>query len=219
VIPISDESPKGFIPFVNYGLIIINILAFLYQPASSQALSSFFNSYGLVPSKLMENPANPALYLNIFSSMFLHADLMHLGGNLLYLWIFGDNIEDKLGHIKYLGFYLISGILASLIWIIAARGSSQPVVGASGAISAVMAAYLIMYPSAKIRTLVTLGLFIWPLKVPAYVMIGLWIALQVAMGFLNPNTGIAYLAHIGGFFVGYILANFMSPRKESRGQE
>ncbi len=197
-------------------IILSCIGVFIWQTSgNTQFFRYTINTYGITPAKIF----NGQQIYSLGTSMFLHGGIVHLLGNMLFLWIFGDNIEDKLGHIKYLGFYLISGILASLIWIIAARGSSQPVVGASGAISAVMAAYLIMFPSAKIRTLVTLGLFVWPLKVPAYVMIGLWIALQVAMSFLNPNTGIAYLAHIGGFVVGYILANFTSPRKESRGQE
>ena len=215
MIPIGDENPSRIFPVINWVIIFSCIGVFIWQTSgNAQFFRYTINKYGILPAHIF---SGQQIY-SLGTSMFLHGGIVHLLGNMLFLWIFGDNIEDKLGHIKYLGFYLISGILASLIWIIAARGSSQPV-GASGAISAVMAAYLIMYPSAKIRTLVTLGLFIWPLKVPAYVMIGLWIALQVAMSLINPNTEIAYLAHIGGFFVGYILANFMTPKKESRSQE
>jgi membrane associated rhomboid family serine protease len=216
LIPIGDENPSRIFPIINWLIILSCIGVFIWQTSgNTQFFRYTINTYGIIPDKIFRSQQ---IY-SLGTSMFLHGGIVHLLGNMLFLWIFGDNIEDKLGHIKYLGFYLISGILASVIWIIAARGSSQPVVGASGAISAVMAAYLIMYPSAKIRTLVTLGLIVWPLKVPAYVMIGLWITLQVAMTFLNPNTGIAYLAHVGGFLVGFIFANLMTPRKESRSQE
>ena len=128
---------------------------------------------------------------------------------MFFLFIFGDNIEDRLGHLKYLSFYVISGVLASAIWVIAGQESNMPVVGASGAISAVMAAYLLMFPSAKVRTLITIGFMVWPVKVPAHIMIGLWIVLQIVNNFLNPSTGVAYLAHIGGFVVGFILAAIM----------
>jgi len=160
LIPIGDENPSRIFPVINWVIILSCIGVFIWQTSgNTQFFRYTINTYGILPAQIF---SGQQIY-SLGTSMFLHGGIVHLLGNLLFLWIFGDNIEDKLGHIKYLGFYLISGILASLIWIIAARGSSQPVVGASGAISAVMAAYLIMYPIAKIRTLVTLGLFIWPL--------------------------------------------------------
>ena len=210
MIPIGDENPSRIFPVVNWAIIITCIGVFIWQTSSGvDFFRETIDVYGLTPSEILRGEA---LY-SFVTSIFLHGGIVHIIGNMLFLWIFGDNIEDKLGHIRYLIFYLASGVLASVIWVIASRGSTQPVVGASGAISAVMAAYLIMYPSAKVRTLITLGLIVWPIKVPAYIMIGLWIALQVVMNFLNPSTGVAYLAHVGGFLVGFALA-FVIPARE-----
>jgi membrane associated rhomboid family serine protease len=155
LIPIGDENPSRIFPVVNWAIIITCIGVFIWQTSSGvDFFRETIDVYGLTPSEILRGDA---LY-SFVTSIFLHGGIVHIIGNMLFLWIFGDNIEDKLGHIRYLIFYLVSGVLASVIWVIASRGSTQPVVGASGAISAVMAAYLIMYPSAKVRTLITLGL-------------------------------------------------------------
>jgi len=206
VIPISDESPKGYIPFVNYGLIIINIVAFIYQPGSSEALSAFFNTYGLVPSKLTENPGNPMVYLNIFSSMFLHADLMHLAGNLLYLWIFGDNIEYLIGHARYLIFYLIVGIAAAMAQIAGFPGTDVPMVGASGAISGVLGAYLLKFPRNRVSLLFFFFFIIRVIHVPALIVLSFWFIFQIYNGILfSGEAGVAWYAHIGGFVAGFLV--------------
>ena len=206
MIPIGDETPSRIIPIFNWLIIIACVGVFIWQTGSGVEFFRYtVNTYGLVPSDVLEGERT----YSFVTYMFLHGGVVHLIGNRLFLFIFGDNIEDRLGHLKYLSFYVISGILASAIWVIAGQESNMPVVGASGAISAVMAAYLLMFPSAKVRTLITIGFMVWPVKVPAYIMIGLWLVLQIINNFLNPSTGVAYLAHIGGFVVGFILAAIM----------
>lgn len=203
MIPIGDETPSRIIPIFNWLIIIACVGVFIWQTGGGVEFFRYtVNTYGLVPLDVLEGERT----YSFVTYMFLHGGVVHLIGNMLFLFIFGDNIEDRLGHLKYLSFYVISGILASAIWVIAGQESNMPVVGASGAISAVMAAYLLMFPSAKVRTLITIGFMVWPVKVPAYIMIGLWIVLQIVNNFLNPSTGVAYLAHIGGFVVGFILA-------------
>lgn len=206
MIPISDDSPKGYIPFVNYILIAINILVFIYQPGDREALSAFFSQYGLVPSKLVQNPENPALYLNIFSSMFLHADLMHLAGNMLYLWIFGDNIEYLVGHARYFVFYLIVGIAAAILQLAVFPGSKVPMVGASGAISGVLGAYLLKFPRNRVSLLFFFFFIIRVIHVPALIVLSFWFIFQIYNGLLfSGQAGVAWYAHIGGFVAGFAI--------------
>jgi membrane associated rhomboid family serine protease len=213
MIPIGDEPSSGIIPIINLAIIITCIGVFFWQASSGiNFFRQTIDTYGLVPSEVMRGEQ-----LHTFVSyMFLHGGIIHLLGNMLFLFVFGDNIEDRMGHLRYLIFYLVTGILACVVWVVARPGSNIPVVGASGAISAIMAAYLILFPTAKVQTLVTIGILVWPVKVPAYVMIGLWIVLQIVNNYLNPDTGVAYLAHIGGFIVGFLLTMIMTPKKKSK---
>jgi membrane associated rhomboid family serine protease len=156
---------------------------------------------------------------DVFTSMFMHAGLAHIGGNMLYLWIFGDNVEDALGRIPYILFYLFGGIVASAAHILTNPNSPIPTVGASGAIAAVLGAYLVLYPQSRITTLLTLGFFIRLTALPAVVVLGLWFVLQLfqGVGSLGMSVGIAFWAHIGGFVAGYVLARLFKPKETSYG--
>ncbi len=209
MIPIADQSPKRFLPFVNYLLLALNIFAFFQQPAERAMLQSFFNTYGLVPSTLGEESRFLMGYSALISSMFLHGDIWHLGGNMLYLWIFGDNIEYALGHVRYLLFYLAVGICAALIQVVAFPESTVPMVGASGAISGVLGGYLVKYPRNRVTLLFFFFIIIRIIRVPAMIALGLWFAYQLLNVFLeygNAMTGgVAWYAHLGGFVAGLLL--------------
>lgn len=203
MIPIADESPKGYIPFVNYTLIAANlILYFIWQ----QPNDLFFNTYGLVPGRLFQHPENPLSYASFFTSMFMHGGIMHLFGNMLYLWIFGDNIEYTIGHKRYLFFYCIIGIGAGLLQVIINPASLVPMVGASGAISGVLGAYLLTYPKNKISILFFFIIFIKIVKIPAVIVLSLWFIFQIYNGYYSAGSegGVAWFAHIGGFVVGFV---------------
>jgi membrane associated rhomboid family serine protease len=200
--PIRDHNPSSRTPFVTYALIAINVAVFIsYWPLFSNppALEAFFARWALVPAR-----AQP---LGFVTSMFLHGGLMHLAGNMLFLWIFGDNLEDKLGHVGYLLFYLAGGIGAGLIQVASEPGSAVPMVGASGAIAAVMGGYLLLFPRARVDVVLILVIIFRVFPVPAWVMLGVWLGLQVFSGtFSTANAGgVAYWAHTGGFVVGLVL--------------
>ena len=210
MIPIGDENPSRIIPFINWGLIIACVAAFIWQTSSGV---SFFEStlfeFGIVPQKILSGEARYSIVTNIF----LHGGWSHLLGNMLFLFIFGDNIEDRLGHIRYIIFYLVCGVTASIIWMATALNSPYPAVGASGAISGVLGAYFVLYPRARIKTLMSFGYFIRVTRVPAWVMIGMWFVYQLLLAFIPLNTGVAYWAHVGGFVVGWIIARLFKPRE------
>jgi membrane associated rhomboid family serine protease len=213
--PIGDDRVQGGPPaIVTYGLIALNVLAFfveLGQP-SEAALQSFIQAWGVVPreySALRDIPPTIPLpfWSTLVTSMFLHGGWMHLGGNMLYLWIFGDNIERALGRARFLGFYLVCGIAAAFAHIALSSGSSVPTVGASGAISGILGAYLILFPGNRVRVLTSSGVA----AVPAAYMLGIWILIQLVNGMgaiaNTPETGgVAYAAHVGGFLAGVLLA-------------
>ena len=165
--------------------------------------------YGLIPAKVTGGEG----YLTFLTSMFLHGGLLHLGGNMLYLYIFGDNIEDMCGHVSYLTFYVLCGIFASILQILSALNSNTPAVGASGAISGVLGAYVLLFPKAKILTAIYFGFLIRILYLPAYVLIGLWFLYQFILALIGLETGVAYWAHIGGFAAGLVLAKTCARRK------
>jgi membrane associated rhomboid family serine protease len=198
----DDNSTRRSVPIVTYGLIALNVLFFFVELSSSEA---FIEQWAFVPSRFLANPA--ADFITIFTSMFMHAGWVHLGGNMLYLWIFGDNVEDRLGAVKFLVFYLICGIAATFAQLAFSMGSSIPNLGASGAIAGVLGAYLVMFPQGRVSVL--LGRVIMPM--PALIVIGFWIVLQLFSGIdsITANTtetgGVAYMAHIGGFVAGFIL--------------
>jgi membrane associated rhomboid family serine protease len=210
MIPLRDQIPTQRIPYVNYTLIGLNILVFVIQFLQGPNLDQFVFTYALIPAQITSNLSLTNIG-DIFTSMFMHAGLAHIGGNLLYLWIFGDNVEDAMGHGPYLFFYLLGGVLASLTHILTNTGSQIPTVGASGAIAAVLGAYLVLYPQSRVMTLLTLGIFIRVTTVPAIVLLGFWFVLQFFQGVLSLGMGemvggVAFWAHIGGFAAGYLLA-------------
>jgi len=206
VIPIADDNPRGYIPFINYLLIVINIAVYFYQPGNPQAAMDFFNRFGLIPARIIGQPENITNYLSFFSSMFVHGDFMHLAGNMLYLWIFGDNIEYLLGHSRYFIFYLVVGAGAAIAQILVNPESTVPMVGASGAISGILGAYLIKFPRNRISILFFLLIIIRIIKIPAMFVLSFWFIFQVYNGyFLAGEVGVAWFAHIGGFIAGFLL--------------
>ncbi|MBF6589662.1 MAG: rhomboid family intramembrane serine protease [Ktedonobacterales bacterium] len=230
MIPITDDpGPRRTFPFVNYALILINVGVFVFELVKGTAFTDCFTAaYSLVPGAIVQGHtvatgcaiAEPMpVYLTLFTAMFLHAGFLHIGGNMLYLWVFGDNVEDRLGHFWYLIFYLFCGLVASGVQIAATYFTKEdPFVlnlGASGAIAGVLGAYLVFYPGSKVRTIVFIGIFITFLRLAAFIVIGFFILLQVVEAFilvqnsLNgqiQNGGVAFFAHIGGFFAGLVIA-------------
>ncbi len=219
--PIDDHNPTRLTPFVTYALIAINIVVFIHELSIAKPqLEQFFQLYALVPKELTGSfegiPINQPVPepLTLVTSQFLHGGFLHLAGNMLFLWIFGNNIEDKLGHFKYLIFYITCGVLAALAQWFFSMQSGVPSLGASGAIAGVMGAYIIRFPNAQIRTLVFLGPFIVFPNIPAVFFLGIWFVQQALYGIASLNVptnigmengGVAYWAHAGGFVFGAIL--------------
>ena len=203
--PLHDDNPTEDTSIVVYALIVVNVLIFGYQMSMANfQLFAWLQDWAVIPRDLIANPDKEAIAL--LSSQFLHANLLHLVGNMWFLYLFGNNIEDQFGHWKFLIFYLICGAVAALVQALTSAGSTVPMVGASGAISGVMGAYLVRFPRARILSLVFLGIFITAIPIPAAVFLGLWIAGQtIYAAIANPNLpGVAYLAHVSGFVVGAI---------------
>lgn len=204
--PIRDHNPSGSTPWVTWALIAANILVFLVELGylgSPPAQAAFLRDWALFPAAVTQRGE----YAGIVTSMFLHAGLMHLAGNMLFLWIFGDNLEDALGHMGFLFVYLASGVAAALAQIAADPMSTIPTVGASGAIGGVMGGYVLLFPRARVDVLLIFVIFFRVIAVPAWLMLGLWFAIQVVSGLGTPSDvgGVAYWAHVGGFAVGLIL--------------
>jgi membrane associated rhomboid family serine protease len=198
MLPIGDDnSGRRILPIVTYALLAINILVFVLIQLPQQDVEGFFNRWGTVPAQIMAGQGLETL----LTSMFLHGGWLHLGSNMLFLWIFGDNVEDAFSHIIYLIFYLACGIAASLAQVFMNIGSTIPGVGASGAIAGVLAAYIILFGNRPVRVLARGGV----MNVPAFMMIGLWIVTQLFAGFGGTSDGVAYWAHIGGFVAGLLL--------------
>ncbi len=201
--PIGDDnSARRTVPVVTYMLILLNVLVFLLELTAGEP---FIVQWSVVPRRLLSNPASD--FPTLFTSMFMHAGWLHLLGNMLYLWIFGDNVEDTLGHLKYLVFYVICGLAADFAQILVGPNSNIPNLGASGAIAGVLAAYLVMFPRGQVRVIMGYGV----IPMPALVVIGLWIVLQLVSGIGSITTaaetgGVAYMAHIGGFLAGLVMA-------------
>ncbi len=198
----DDDSARRTVPLITYALIALNVLFFLVELGGGDA---FIIKWAFVPSRFLANPG--AEILTLFTSMFMHAGWVHLGGNMLYLWIFGDNVEDRFGHIKYVIFYLLCGLAATLAQLVFNVGSNLPNLGASGAIAGVLGAYILLFPQGRVRVLQGQQV----IQVPALIVIGLWIVLQFFSGIGSiANTadtgGVAFMAHIGGFIAGFVLA-------------
>jgi membrane associated rhomboid family serine protease len=204
--PIRDHNPSGRTPFVTYALIIANVGIFLsYWPLmqSDQEIMHFYFDYALIPALVSEGEG----FSGFLTSMFLHGGWMHLIGNMLFLFIFGDNIEDEMGHVGFILFYLAAGLGAGFIHYISAPGSPVPTVGASGAIAGVMGGYLLLFPKAKVDILIIIVIIFRIFPIPAWIMLGLWFAMQIFGGFgtAADEGGVAYWAHVGGFVIGLAL--------------
>lgn len=224
--PLWDEMPTRKIPVITILLIVINALAYYYQVFIVNDNVQFIYAYGLVPLELTRGtdifPYGPSpVYLTVFSSMFMHGSFVHLFGNMLYLWIFGNNIEDYLGKFLYAFFYFLCGVFAAAIQILISPYSTIPMIGASGAVAGVLGAYFILFPRSRITTLIFFGFFIRLIKMPAIFVLGLWIVFQLFYGLSNlslesANSGVAWFAHIGGFIGGILLIKIFKPKKKNR---
>ena len=203
MIPLRDVIPSRTTPFVTIGLIVVNVLVFLYELSLGELyLEEFLLSWGLVPAAFS--------WVAVLSSMFLHGGVMHIGSNMLFLWIFGDNVEDRMGHGRFVAFYLLCGTAAALAQTAMSPDSIVPMVGASGAVAGVMGAYFVLYPHSRIVTLVPIFFFIHIMEVPAIIFLGVWFLLQFVSGVGSiaaatggePAGGIAFWAHVAGFVAG-----------------
>jgi len=216
VIPLRDALPTRRFPLVNYALIALNVLVYFFQSSLGPAQQQLVYRFALIPFNFVTR-LSVGDVTDIFTSMFMHAGLAHLGGNMLYLWIFGDNVEDRMGRGRYLLFYLLGGVAASLAHILTNPTSRVPTVGASGAIAAVLGAYLVLYPQSRVLTLIPLGFFIRLTLLPASLVLGAWFVLQLFSGMLalgGPDVGgVAFWAHIGGFVTGVTLAKVFARRE------
>ncbi len=222
MIPLRDINPRYSTPFVTIVLIAANVLVFLYQLSlGPQRGESFLFTYGMIPARFtlaLEYAAIPAIVIPFFSSMFLHGGIMHLVGNMWFLWVFGDNVEDRMGHFRYLVFYLICGVGAGLAHALLNLNSAIPAVGASGAISGVLGAYMVMFPGTRVVTLVPLIVFFFTVQIPAVVMLGYWFVIQFFSGIAaagQPGGGTAWWAHIGGFAIGFVWVLLFQPRRRA----
>ena len=215
-LPLYDDNPTARVPFVTYLLIGSCVAVFLWQ--LGQDADDVAYSYGMIPAVLFgtaELPHNLAAvppWATIFTSMFLHAGWLHLGGNMLFLWIFGNNIEDVLGPVRYLLLYLLCGVAAALGQALSDPSSTVPMLGASGAIAGVLGAYLLIYPNANVHVLVLIVIVLRVVTIPAWIMLGLWFGAQLVSGlFSNSGAGVAFWAHVGGFVTGIVLLLVMRP--------
>lgn len=213
MIPLRDENPTTLTPVVTVSLIVLNCLIYLYQLSLGPAEERFVLTFAAVPAELFHRgpsvgePGIPA-WFTVFTSMFLHGSFLHLAGNMLYLWIFGNNIEDVMGHARFLAFYVLNGVIAAVAHAVTAPDSMVPMIGASGAISGVLGAYLLLFPYARVEVLILLGFFARIVPVPALWVLGFWIIIQVlnatfSLGGLG--GGVAWFAHVGGFLSGLTL--------------
>lgn len=210
MIPYKDDNPTSSVPLVTIGIIVLATAVYIWEVFSPSEQQQIAYSYGSIPHHLLSwekgQPVHPVA--TVFSSMFLHGGLLHLGGNMLYLWIFGDNIEDRLGHIRFLVFYLLAGVVAAYAQAISSPDSLIPMIGASGAVSGVLGAYILLFPHARVHTLLFFGFFWTVVRVPAVVIIGFWIILQLVNGMISKGIvsqgGVAWFAHIGGFLFGLL---------------
>jgi membrane associated rhomboid family serine protease len=205
----DDDNKLRITPYVTCLLITINIIVFLIELSSDEA---FVVQWAFVPTRFLANPTTD--FVTLFSSMFMHGGLLHIGGNMLYLWIFGDNVEDNFGHIKFLIFYLLSGLVATATQLAVSLESNIPNLGASGAIAGALGAYILLFPKQRVHVMSGRGI----IPVPALIVIGFWFILQLFSGigslyYTSDTGGIAYMAHIGGFIAGFVLAFIFKRRK------
>jgi membrane associated rhomboid family serine protease len=236
VIPLKDDVASRSTPIVTWILIALNVAVYVYQlslglgveTGGRAAAEAFIFEFGATPCRLTglcDRGDFPSPYVTVFTSMFLHGSPLHVGGNMLYLWIFGDNIEDRLGHARFLLFYLTVGAAAAFSQTLTSPASTTPMIGASGAVSGILGAYLLLFPYATILTLVIFGFFVRTVHIPAVIVLGFWIVLQFINGWLTVSAsamgrgetgGVAWFAHIGGFLAGMVLLSLFRPRTSRR---
>ena len=223
MIPLRDKNPSGTVPLVTLAIIAACTITFLYE-LSAPSLQQLFASYALIPARVtlgLENGTGPLGSLGaivpFLTSMFLHGGWLHLIGNMWYLWIFGDNVEDTLGPLRYLLFYFLCGIAAGATHVLVSPGSTAPTVGASGAIAGVLAGYASLFPRARVVTLIPIIFYFSIVELPAVALLVLWFVIQGLSGFLSlgapGSTGVAWGAHVGGFLAGLVLIRILKPRK------
>jgi membrane associated rhomboid family serine protease len=222
LLPLKDDNPTLTFPIVTIGLILANGWVFFHQISLDVVESQrFIFQWGAIPYQIVTGqtlygPSPIPPYFTLISSMFLHGGFIHLFGNMLYLWIFGNNIEDTLGHFRFLLFYLVCGLFAALAQVLAGPGSTIPMIGASGAVAGVLGAYLLLFPGARILTILFIFIFIKFIRLPALFVLGFWFLIQL-MGVMGGSiSNVAFFAHIGGFVVGLILVKIFQPRWSKR---
>ncbi|MGA7615615.1 MAG: rhomboid family intramembrane serine protease [Thermoanaerobaculia bacterium] len=212
MIPLRDSNPRRSAPVINTTLIVINILFFFWELSLGPLLPRAMQQWAFVPARFWSGAPFTEDLARIFTSMFLHGGWLHLGGNMLYLWIFGDNIEDHLGHLRYLLFYFACGLAATMAHAISNTTSLLPSVGASGAIAGVLGAYLVLFPHSRVLTVIPIFFYIIVRELPALIVLGFWFVIQIFSGIASlpartsaETGGVAYFAHIGGFAAGIFL--------------
>ena len=213
MIPFKDDNPTKNYPIITITFIAFNCIVFLYQFFLTPSPQQFIQYYGAIPHFLLtlDSPQPISPLTSVFTAMFMHGGFFHLAGNMLYLWIFGNNIEDQLGPFRFVIFYLLCGFIAAYSHAIFDSKSLIPMVGASGAISGVLGAYVVLFPGARVHTLLFLGFFITVVRIPAFVVIGMWFVFQLVSGLFSlgmQGGGVAWFAHIGGFIAGVVLIKF-----------
>ncbi|MGB8657159.1 MAG: rhomboid family intramembrane serine protease [Candidatus Zixiibacteriota bacterium] len=213
MIPLKDDIPSYRPPVVTVALILVNSLTYFYLRSWGAGFEDALVKWGTIPYEvahgveLTPQAAFP-IPLSLLTAMFLHGSFLHLAGNMLFLWIFGDNVEDRLGHVRFFFFYILSGLAASLLYVLSSPNSQVPMVGASGAIAGVLGAYIITFPRARIQTLIFFGFFVRVVAVPALLFLGIWFLFQLlyALPSIRATTGgVAFFAHVGGFLAGIVL--------------
>lgn len=223
MIPIRDSIKSATFPIISSLLILTNVLIFIWQlDFPRKEMLAFIQHYALIPAKIsfavLNHPGDLAAYVPLLTNLFMHGGWMHLIGNMWYIQIFGDNVEDRLGSLRFLAFYLICGIAANITHILIDPASSIPTIGASGAVSGILGAYLVTFPHAKVLTLIPI-FFFQLVEIPALIFLGFWFLMQLQSGTLalmSAGTNIAWWAHIGGFVAGMILVKLFTPRRSSR---
>jgi membrane associated rhomboid family serine protease len=223
MLPIRDNVQSKTPPIVTIILIVINVAVFFFQISLGSRLNEFLFAFGFVPSKffhLLEKGDILVAILPLFAYMFLHGGWLHIIGNMWFLWIFGDNVEDRMGHVKFIFFYILCGLIAGLVHAFLNSQSGVPTVGASGAIAGVMGAYFILYPRAKIWTLIPIFFFVQFVEIPAFVFLGFWILIQLFVGAFSMSMGslsggVAWWAHVGGFAAGVLLVFIFRKRERN----
>ena len=222
MLPLTDHNPRRTVPVINYLLIAANVLMFFWEISLGPNIERELMIVSFVPVRFWAAPFYPPNLLRILISMFLHGGWLHLGGNMLYLWIFGDNVEDRLGHFKYVIFYLLCGLAATMSHAVMNASSPLPSIGASGAIAGVLGAYIVLFPKARVTTLIPIFVFITVRELPAVLVLGLWFVLQFFVGVTSIGAGaeatggVAVFAHIGGFVAGMALVVLMGGMRQRR---